>query len=119
MSLKLFYSKPAKTILYLGIPVILLTRLAKGGSVKMITQILLYLSIAYNAECLIEGGCKTLAWLSILLPIIYSISFILSNHPPEMVYRTPLNQIVSTIQSKTSQQHTPQQHTTDKTIQTT
>ena len=76
MSTRLFYSTPAKAMMYLAIPVIIITQYAKFNAFNIITQLLVYLAIAYNAECLVEGGCGVWAWLSVALPILYSLLYI-------------------------------------------
>lgn len=76
MSIRLFYSKPAKVMMYLAIPVILVSQYSQFSSLNIITQTLVYMTIAYNAECLVEGGCDLWSWISVALPIIYSLLFI-------------------------------------------
>lgn len=89
MSIQLFYSKPAKAMIYLAIPVILVTQYGKFSSLNIITQALVYMAIAYNAECLVEGGCDLWAWGSVALPIIYSLLFIFFGHQLGLVARPP------------------------------
>ena len=73
MSISLFYSKPARTMMMMAVPVILVTQYARFSSYNIISQALVYMAIAYNAECLNEGGCKLWSWISVLLPIVYSL----------------------------------------------
>lgn len=76
MSVQLFYSKPARMMMYLAIPVVLMTQYTQFNTTSILIQALTYMGIAYNAECLVEGGCDMWAWSSVLLPIIYSLLFI-------------------------------------------
>ena len=64
-------------MMYLAIPVILVTQYGEFSSLNIVTQALVYMAISYNAECLVEGGCDLWAWLSVGLPIIYSLLYIL------------------------------------------
>lgn len=87
--MRLFYSKPAQIMMYLAVPVILVTQYAKFSSLNIVMQALVYLMIAYNAECLVEGGCDLWAWLSVGLPIIYSLLFIFFGNQLNLVARPP------------------------------
>lgn len=71
-----FYSKPARIITYIAIPVIFLSQFVHPTPLGFLTQILMYGLIAYNAECLSEGGCEMWSWVSIGLPVLYSILYI-------------------------------------------
>lgn len=74
--MQLFYSLPAQIMIYLAIPVIIVNQYTEFNTFNVVMQVLVYLTIAYNAECLVEGGCDLWAWLSVALPIIYSLMFI-------------------------------------------
>jgi len=87
--MRLFYSKPAKVMMYLAIPVVIVTQYAKFNSLSIVTQALVYMAIAYNAECLVEGGCDLWAWLSVALPIIYSLMFIFFGNKLGLVASPP------------------------------
>lgn len=87
--MRLFYSKPAKVMMYLAIPVVIVTQYAKFNSLSIVTQALVYMAIAYNAECLVEGGCDLWAWLSVALPIIYSLLFIFFGNKLGLVASPP------------------------------
>ena len=76
MSIRLFYSKPAMVITYLAIPVILVSQYSRFSALGIVIQSLVYMAIAYNAECLVEGGCDLWAWISVALPILYSLVYI-------------------------------------------
>lgn len=99
MSIRLFYSKPAKIMLYLAIPVILVTQFARFNSLNIITQALAYIVIAYNAECLVGGGCDLWAWISVALPILYSLLFIffgkVSLPSPQITNLMPIQQVIN------------------------
>jgi len=77
MFAQLFYTKPAKAMMYISIPVILVTQYYNFNVTNIILQSLIYMAIAYNAECMIEGGCDMWAWLSIIVPILYSLMYVL------------------------------------------
>lgn len=76
-------------MMYLAIPVILVTQYARFSSLNIVMQALVYMAIAYNAECLAEGGCDLWAWLSVALPIIYSLLFIFFGNQLDLVARPP------------------------------
>ena len=76
MSPPVFLSKQARLMVYIAIPVILLSQFGHPSLFGLISQILIYGMIAYNAECLSEGGCELWAWSSIALPVFYSIIYI-------------------------------------------
>lgn len=103
MPAQLFYSKPAKIMMYLAIPVVLVTQFYNFNTLSILTQFLVYLTIAYNAECLVEGGCDLWAWLSVALPILYSILYIffgnrlnLSATPPSpLTSLMPIHRVTS------------------------
>jgi len=76
MAPPVFLSRQARLIAYIAIPVILLSQFGHPSLMGLISQILVYGMIAYNAECLSEGGCELWAWSSIALPVIYSILYI-------------------------------------------
>ena len=87
--MRLFYSKQAKVMMYLAIPVILVTQYAKFNSFNIVIQSLVYMAIAYNAECMVEGGCGMWAWLSVSLPILYSLLYIFFGNQLGLVATPP------------------------------
>lgn len=72
----LFYSTPAKIMMLVAIPAIIITQLYQFSTYAFIMQLLMYFFVAFNAECLVEGNCKLWAWLSISFPILYSLLYI-------------------------------------------
>jgi|JI10StandDraft_1071094.scaffolds.fasta_scaffold19629_3 hypothetical protein len=72
----LFESTQARVLIALAIPVIILSQRLKFSMVTLFTQIILYLALAYNADCLVTGQCKTWAWLVILLPLINTMGYL-------------------------------------------
>lgn len=63
-------------LLLLAIPVVLLTQKQQYDITKLMTQLVLYLALAYNADCLVSGRCKLWAWLMVLLPLIQTIGYL-------------------------------------------
>lgn len=76
MAPPVFTSKQARLMVYIAIPVILLSQFGYPSLFGLISQIFIYGMIAYNAECLSEGGCEIWSWSSIALPVFYSILYI-------------------------------------------
>jgi hypothetical protein len=72
----LFESTQSRVLLALAIPVIILSQRVKFSMVTLFTQIILYLALAYNADCLVTGQCRTWAWLVILLPLINTLGYL-------------------------------------------
>jgi len=75
----MFESPQAKVVLALALPVIILSQREKFSIVTLLTQLILYVSLAYNAECLVTGRCGLWAWGSILFPLIQTIGFLFFN----------------------------------------
>lgn len=72
----LFESTQSRVLLALAIPVIILSQRMKFSMTTLFTQIILYLALAYNADCLVSGQCKTWAWLVLLLPLINTLGYL-------------------------------------------
>ncbi len=72
----LFESPQSRILLALALPVIILSQRVKFSMVTLLTQIMLYIALAYNADCLVSGQCRTWAWLVILFPIINTIGYL-------------------------------------------
>ncbi len=72
----LFYSSPAKIMMMMAIPAIIVTQLHQFSTYALVMQLLMYFFVAYNAECLVEGNCKLWAWISISFPVIYTLLYI-------------------------------------------
>lgn len=73
----LFISSQARAILLLAVPVVFVTQTYGGfNTYTLITQILTYVFVAFNAECLVSGGCNMWSWLSVSVPLLYSVLYI-------------------------------------------
>lgn len=72
----LFESTQSRLLLALALPVIILSQRMKFSMTTLFTQIILYLALAYNADCLVSGQCKTWAWLVILFPLINTLGYL-------------------------------------------
>jgi hypothetical protein len=77
----LFDSTQSKVMLFLGVPVILLTQMKAFDIMKLLTQLILFVALAYNTDCLVEGRCRTWAWLTILFPLIMVIGYLFFSRP--------------------------------------
>jgi hypothetical protein len=84
----MFESPQSKVVLALALPVIILSQRAKFSMVTLLTQMILYLSLAYNADCLVTGRCNLWAWGSILFPLIQTIGFLFFNNKLDL--QTPV-----------------------------
>lgn len=107
---KMFESLQSKVILGLAVPVVILTQRQSFDMVKMLTQILLYLALAYNAECLVTGRCKIWAWLSILFPLIQTIGFLFFTNTLEL--DAPIRLPIPRINRQDTQRS--EEHTTEE-----
>lgn len=76
----MFESPQSKVVLALALPVIILSQREKFSMVKLLTQLILYVSLAYNADCLVNGRCSLWAWGSILFPLIQTIGYLFFNN---------------------------------------
>lgn len=76
----MFEAPQSKVVLALALPVIILSQREKFSMVKLLTQLILYVSLAYNADCLVNGRCKMWAWGSILFPLIQTIGYLFFNN---------------------------------------
>lgn len=90
VKMPLFESSQSRLLLALALPVIVLTQRTRFNMVTMIAQVLLYLSLAYNADCLVSGDCRLWAWAALLFPVINTIGFLfftdkLNLNPPVLV----------------------------------
>lgn len=74
--MNMFYSRQAKSMMMLAIPAIIVSQLYNFNTYSLGMQILMYFFVAYNAECLVEGDCKLWAWISVSIPILYSVLYI-------------------------------------------
>ena len=74
--MSLFESLQSKVVLFLAIPVVFFGQRSGFDMAKLFSQILLFFALAYNTDCLVNGRCKTWAWLTILFPIIMVIGYL-------------------------------------------
>jgi len=77
----LFESTQSKVMLFLGLPVIFLTQMQAFDITKLLTQLILFVALAYNTDCLVEGRCRIWAWLTILFPLIMVIGYLFFSQP--------------------------------------
>ena len=87
--MSLFNSLQARIIIFMALPVVFITQRSRFNSWAMVVQLLVYLGIAYNAECLVEGGCGMWSWVSISLPLLYSILYIFFSQQLRLKPRPP------------------------------
>jgi len=66
----------SRLLLALALPVIILSQRKKLSVFNFFAQILLYLALAYNADCLISGQCRVWAWLAVIVPIINTLGYL-------------------------------------------
>jgi hypothetical protein len=76
----MFESVQSKVLLALAFPVIFLSQKEQFSMTTLLTQLIIYISLAYNADCLVTGRCKLWAWGSILFPLIQTIGYLFFNN---------------------------------------
>ncbi len=67
----------SQIVLGLAIPVVILTQRDNFSILGLMSQLIVYLAIAYNSDCLIKGNCDSWSWLSVVFPILYSVMYIM------------------------------------------
>lgn len=72
----MFDAIQSKIIVGIGVLAIILSQRERYNFSALITQVLLYFAVAYNADCLVSGRCEWWAWGSVLLPLIQTIGFL-------------------------------------------
>jgi len=72
-----FDTLQSQIVLGLSIPVVILTQRDTFSLIGLLSQIIVYATIAYNADCLVKGNCQTWSWLSVAFPILYSVMYIM------------------------------------------
>ena len=77
----LFESPQGKLMLLLAIPVIIVTQLRGFDVLRLLTQLTLFVALAYNADCLVMGNCKIWAWLALVFPLIMVTGFLFFKQP--------------------------------------
>lgn len=78
----------SKLLLLMALPVIVLTQRSQYSMTKLMTQLILYLALAYNADCLVTGRCKLWAWIMVLLPVVQTIGYLF--FVPRLGLRSPV-----------------------------
>ena len=84
-----FVSLQAKLIMAMALPVIFMTQRKRFDTLIFVTQLLIYLGVAYNADCLVEGGCGMWSWMSISVPLLYSILYVFFSNRLNLRHRPP------------------------------
>ena len=100
--MSLFESLQSKVMLGLGVPVILITQIRSFDMTQLLTQLILFLALAYNTDCLVVGRCHAWAWLTLLFPLIMVIGFVffsakLNLQPP---FRIPTTTVTHDAQER-------------------
>ena len=71
-------SLQSKAILGAGVVSIILTQIASFSVMSLVTSLLSYVALAYNANCLVGGGCVTWAWITLAVPLFATIGYIVA-----------------------------------------
>jgi len=71
-----FKSTQSRLLLALALPVLILSQRKKLSIFTFFAQIVLYLALAFNADCLVTGDCRRWAWIAVIVPIINSLAYI-------------------------------------------
>lgn len=72
-----YKSKQSQLIIFLGIIAILVSVFKYYNTKLVIVQAIIYYLLAYQSECLVYGNCNTSSWITILLPSLAILIFIL------------------------------------------
>jgi uncharacterized membrane protein len=80
----LFESVQSKAMLFMALPVIVLTQMKKFDITQLFTHLILFLALAYNTDCLVEGRCRIWAWVSLIFPLIMVIGYLFFSRPLEV-----------------------------------
>lgn len=70
-------SNQSNFVLFLGIIVIILSLIKYTNFKLTLIQALVFYSLSYDIDCKIYGSCYTSAWISLIVPIILTIIFVL------------------------------------------
>lgn len=73
----IFRSNQSKIIVFFASLSIIVSLLKGFDSQKIIGQIIIYFLVARNADCLIYGKCYNSSWISILVPLLGIVIFLL------------------------------------------
>ena len=75
----LIKSTQSKAILGAGVLSIIITQFFSGfAPVSLITSLVSYIGLAYNANCLVSGGCGIWAWITLCVPLFATIGYIVA-----------------------------------------
>jgi hypothetical protein len=82
----IYKTTQSKAILGAGLFSILLTQIAGYQSAltlgarvtAALTSLISYIGLAYNANCLVSGGCGLWAWVTLSVPLFATILYIVS-----------------------------------------
>lgn len=69
-------SLQSKVILIAGITAILITQIHTFDSNHLFVSLLGYIMLAYNANCLVGGGCGAWSWATSIVPVVVTIIYI-------------------------------------------
>ena len=70
-------SNQSNFVLFLGIIVIILSLIKYTNFKLTLIQAFVFYSLSYDIDCKIYGSCYTSAWISLVIPILLTIIFIL------------------------------------------
>jgi hypothetical protein len=74
-------SLQAKITLGISIPIIILSQLSNFSFLNLIQYIIIFILVAFNANCLVVTGnksmCNSWSWIAILLPIFLLLTNVL------------------------------------------
>lgn len=73
----MFGSSQSTLIIIIGIIIVYINQLEDVNIGDMMFQILGFVFLAYNANCLVTGGCSGWSWLTISLPLVFAIMYLL------------------------------------------
>lgn len=79
--MSLFESTQSKIMIGLAIPVIVLSQKRQFDMTTLLTQLILFLALAYNTDCLVNGRCNVWAWGTLLFPIVMVIGYLFFSRP--------------------------------------
>jgi hypothetical protein len=85
----LFQSVQSKVMVLLAIVVIVVTQYRGFDMTKLLTQMLVFLALAYNVDCLVEGRCRAWAWITLAVPIIVIIGYLFFNQKLDLDLLSP------------------------------
>jgi hypothetical protein len=69
-------SLQGKVALGVGLSAVVLSQVLSFNIFSLIASILGVCAVAFNATCLITGGCQTWSWIAIALPVTLMLLYI-------------------------------------------